>query len=41
MPGKLVHTNEIMALLGADLFAMRTAPQTKAIVQRRIEGNSE
>ncbi|XP_014676418.1 PREDICTED: unconventional prefoldin RPB5 interactor-like [Priapulus caudatus] len=37
MPGKLVHTNEIMVLLGDNWFAERSAKQTIEIAQRRID----
>lgn len=35
MPGKLVHTNEIMVLLGDNWFAERSASQALEIVARR------
>ncbi|KAJ8303397.1 hypothetical protein KUTeg_019793 [Tegillarca granosa] len=37
MPGKLVHTNEIMVLLGDNWFVERSAKQAAAIVDRRIK----
>lgn len=37
MPGKLVHTNEIMVLLGENWFVERSAKQACGIVKRRIE----
>ena len=38
MPGKLVHTNEILVLLGDNWFVERSAKQAEDIAQRRIEG---
>ncbi|XP_077982431.1 uncharacterized protein LOC144437379 [Glandiceps talaboti] len=35
MPGKMVHTNEILVLLGDNWFAERSAKQACEIVQRR------
>eukprot|EP01135_Chromosphaera_perkinsii_P004831 Nk52_evm9s298 gene=Nk52_evmTU9s298 len=35
MPGKLVHTNEIMVLLGENYFAERSAKQAVEIINRR------
>ncbi|XP_032229480.2 unconventional prefoldin RPB5 interactor isoform X2 [Nematostella vectensis] len=35
MPGKLIHTNEILVLLGDNWFAERSATQAREIVQRR------
>ena len=35
MPGKLIHTNEIMVLLGDNWFAERSASQALEIVARR------
>ena len=35
MPGKLVHTNEIMVLLGENWFTERSASQALEIVARR------
>eukprot|EP00741_Cyanophora_paradoxa_P024814 tig00000310_g23956.t1 len=37
MPGRLVHTNEVMCLLGENIFAERTAAQAADIAQRRLE----
>ncbi|GFR90160.1 unconventional prefoldin RPB5 interactor [Elysia marginata] len=37
MPGKLVHTNEILVLLGDNWFVERSAKQAEDIAQRRIE----
>lgn len=36
MPGLLVHTNEVMVLLGDNYFAERSAKQTSDIVRRRL-----
>ncbi|XP_031570394.1 unconventional prefoldin RPB5 interactor 1-like [Actinia tenebrosa] len=44
MPGKLVHTNEILVLLGDNWFAKRSASQALEIVERRqkyVEENIE
>lgn len=35
MPGKLIHTNEIMVLLGDNWFAERSASQALEIAARR------
>jgi unconventional prefoldin RPB5 interactor 1 len=37
MPGQLVHTNEMMVLLGEDYFALRSAAQTYDVLARRLE----
>merc|ERR1712227_284157 len=37
MPGKLVHTNEILCLLGDNWFADRSAKQACGIIDRRIQ----
>ncbi|CAG8712239.1 11739_t:CDS:2, partial [Acaulospora morrowiae] len=37
MPGKLIHTNEILAMLGDNWFAERSTKQAVRIVERRIE----
>ncbi|XP_060561402.1 unconventional prefoldin RPB5 interactor-like [Ruditapes philippinarum] len=37
MPGQLVHTNEILVLLGDNWFVERSAKQASEIVDRRIE----
>lgn len=37
MPGKLVHTNEIMVSLGDGYFAKYSAPQAIALCNRRIQ----
>ncbi|KAJ1645993.1 hypothetical protein IWQ61_010248, partial [Dispira simplex] len=36
-PGKLIHTNEIMVLLGDNWFVERSTKQANAIVSRRME----
>ena len=38
MPGQLVHTNEVLVLLGDNWFVDRSAKQAADIVQRRIMG---
>lgn len=38
MPGQLVHTNEILVLLGDNWFVDRSASQAVEIVERRIKG---
>ncbi|XP_071522327.1 uncharacterized protein [Panulirus ornatus] len=38
MPGRLLHTNEILVLLGDNWFAERSAKQAAEIVQRRLKG---
>lgn len=37
MPGRIVHTNEVLVLLGDNWFAERSASQALAIAQRRAE----
>ena len=37
MPGQLVHTGEVMVLLGDNYFALRSSQQAAAVVQRRID----
>jgi len=37
MPGYLVHTNEILVLLGDNWFCERSAKQASEIAQRRVE----
>ncbi|CAG8622743.1 6714_t:CDS:2, partial [Paraglomus occultum] len=37
MPGKIVHTNEILVLLGDNWFAERSAKQAIEIIGRRLE----
>ena len=39
MPGQLVHTNEILVLLGDNWFVDRSAKQAGEIVQRRVKGS--
>ena len=36
-PGSIVHTNEILVLLGENYFAERTASQARQIIQRRLD----
>ncbi|KAL1527117.1 hypothetical protein AB1Y20_015799 [Prymnesium parvum] len=36
-PGKLVHTNEVMVLLGDNYFALRSAQQASKLAGRRVE----
>lgn len=38
MPGKLVHTNEILVLLGDNWFTERSASQACEIIDRRLSG---
>jgi len=37
MPGKLVHTNEVLVMLGDNWFVDRSAVQAAEIVARRME----
>ena len=37
VPGELIHTNEVLVLLGDNYFAERSACQAAEIMQRRIE----
>lgn len=37
MPGELVHTNELMVLLGDNYFVERSGAQAAEIMQRRID----
>ena len=37
MPGKLVHTNEILVLLGDNWFVDRSAKQACEIIDRRVK----
>ena len=37
MPGKLVHTNELLVLLGENMFAERSAKQAQALIERRMQ----
>jgi unconventional prefoldin RPB5 interactor 1 len=41
MPGQLIHTNEIMVLLGDNWFAERSATQAVEIAKRRLESKSD
>ena len=38
LTGQLVHTNEVLVLLGCGLFAERTAAQARDIAARRLQG---
>lgn len=38
MTGHLVHTNELMVMLGADYFVERSAKQAIELVDRRLKG---
>ena len=38
MPGKLIHTNEILVLLGENWFVTRSAKQAIEIIKRRLVG---
>lgn len=38
MPGKLIHTNEILVLLGDQYYAERSAKQAVEILGRRRQG---
>lgn len=40
MPGKLVHTNEILVLLGDQYFAERSVKQALGILDRRKQGKN-
>jgi prefoldin subunit 5 len=37
MPGKIVHTNEVLVMLGDNWFVDRSAVQAAEIVDRRME----
>lgn len=37
MPGKLVHTNEVTALLGDNWFAKCSAKQARSLVEHRMK----
>lgn len=41
MPGQLIHTNEIMVLLGDNWFAERSAVQAVDIAKRRLNSESK
>ena len=41
MPGELIHTNEIMVLLGDNWFAERSATQAMEIAKRRLKSKSD
>lgn len=36
MPGQIVHTNEVLVLLGENYFVERTAKQASGIIERRL-----
>lgn len=38
-PGKLIHTNEILVLLGDNWFVERSAKQSCEIINRRLKCN--
>ncbi len=38
MPGQLIHTNEILVLLGDNWFVERSAKQSCEIIARRLDG---
>ena len=38
MPGKLVHTNEILVLLGDNWFAEKSAKESCETIDRRMRG---
>ena len=40
MPGQLIHTNEIIVLLGDNWFAERSAIQATEIAKRRLKCKS-
>ena len=40
MPGQLVHTNEILVLLGDNWFVERSAKQAAHIVDRRMKSKN-
>lgn len=39
MPGELIHTNEILVLLGENYFVEKSAHQAQELATRRIECN--
>ncbi|CAM4989022.1 unnamed protein product, partial [Rotaria socialis] len=41
IPGRIVHSNEILVLLGDDYFVERTCKQSIEIVNRRLENIKE
>ncbi|XP_064102806.1 unconventional prefoldin RPB5 interactor-like isoform X2 [Macrobrachium nipponense] len=41
MPGRLIHTNEILVLLGDNWFAERSAKEAAEIVKRRVKDCNE
>jgi unconventional prefoldin RPB5 interactor 1 len=38
MPGKIIHTNEVLVLLGDNWFVERSAKQASEIIERRLAG---
>lgn len=38
MPGKLIHTNEILVLLGDNWFVEKSSKQAVELIDRRIKG---
>ena len=40
LPGKIVHTNEIMVLLGDNWFVEQSAVQASAIAERRLKSRA-
>ncbi len=38
MPGKIIHTNEILVLLGDNWFVERSAKQACELIDRRLSG---
>ena len=40
-PGKAIHTNEFLVMLGMDYYVKRSAAQTVDIIDRRLERKSE
>ena len=38
MPGQLIHTNEILVLLGDNWFAEMSAKQACEVIDRRLKG---
>ena len=40
MPGKIIHTNEVLVMLGDNWFVDRSAVQAAEIVDRRMECKS-
>ncbi len=38
MPGKLIHTNEILVLLGENWFVEKSSKQAIEVIERRLVG---